>query len=483
MKKTVTIFFVMMILVALLAMPVHAAGSGSVAMGSANAKQGETVTLKVSMPSNPGLVTMSIKVSYDTNLLQLTKVSDTGLLKGAQLNTSYGSPYTVSWVDGTATANNTKTGTIASFTFQVKDSAPIGSTTVKLQFVDSYDTEYGENRFSASSGKITVSCKNHSFGDWKTSGDSQHARTCAVCGTVSKENHDWNSGKVTKEATCQETGSRIRTCKVCAATKDEEIKKAAHSFTEWESVDESTHTRSCTVCKKKETKSHAFDMQHDETMHYAGCKNCGFTKDPEAHIPGPEATATTDQVCTVCERVLQIRIDHPHELQEGWLKDEQGHWNSCALCDQKCNFAEHIYEDNCKTQCSVCAAERIPPHDPDGAWQSDAQGHWQLCGSCGVKVMEGTHNPGEAATTYVPQTCTDCAYVLAPVLPHEHFDGCHSHICPCGEVYDADADCPICQEARQDFPWWIVCIAEGVLLIVSISLNIWFKVKKRDDWD
>jgi hypothetical protein len=60
---------------------------------------------------------------------------------------------------------------------------------------------------------------------------------CSVCGEVIKEqtvvnatgNHTWNSGKVTKSATCQATGVKTYTCTVCGNTKTETIAKIAHN--------------------------------------------------------------------------------------------------------------------------------------------------------------------------------------------------------------------------------------------------------------
>ena len=113
MKKLLSVLSIFAILCSLLAFPAQAAGSGSLSMGSASGNPGDTVTLNVNLSSNPGLVTMTIRVSYDPSVLQLTGVSNPGLLVGAQLSSNYGSPYTISWVDGATTTNNTKTGTIA----------------------------------------------------------------------------------------------------------------------------------------------------------------------------------------------------------------------------------------------------------------------------------------------------------------------------------------------------------------------------------
>lgn len=174
MKKIVAILTGIILLTVLFAFCASAAENGALTLSSAAAAPGESVTLDVAMPANPGLVTMAIRVSYDTNVLELTNVTDTGLLTGTVLNPTYNSPYTISWIDGEATENNTETGTIASFTFKVKDSAPEGVSSVSLQFSDSYNTNYQANQFSASSGTVTVTGKAN-FTDTPSSTEEPYA--------------------------------------------------------------------------------------------------------------------------------------------------------------------------------------------------------------------------------------------------------------------------------------------------------------------
>lgn len=262
MKKILSVITIIVLLCAMLVVPASAAGNGTIAMSSASGKQGDSVTLNVNMNSNPGLVTMTIKVTYDTNVLQLTSVSDPKLLVGSQLNTTYGSPYTISWVDGSATANNTKTGKIASFTFKIKDNAKVGATNVTLQFVDSFDTNFGENTFTATSGKITVNCKTHSYGSYSKKDGSNHTRTCSACGNVETKAHTWNSGSVTKAATCKETGVKTYTCTACNAIKTETIAKTnSHNWSGYKVTKEptctaaGTQTSTCSVCGKTESQS------------------------------------------------------------------------------------------------------------------------------------------------------------------------------------------------------------------------------------
>lgn len=285
MKKILSFISITILIFAMSVVPAFAAGNGSITISSASGKQGDTVTLNVNMNSNPGLVTMTIRVTYDNNVLQLTGVADSKLLVGAQLNTTYNSPYTIAWVDGSATTNNTKTGKIASFTFKIKDDAKVGNSNVALQFIDSFDTNYNGNSFTATSGKITVNCKSHTYGAYTNKDAGNHTRTCSVCGAVETKAHTWNGGQVTKAATCKETGTKTFTCTACSATKTETIAKTNnHTYGAWTKTKAPTCTakgsesRTCSVCQKVENRDIAatgHSMSGWKTTKEAGCETKG----------------------------------------------------------------------------------------------------------------------------------------------------------------------------------------------------------------
>ncbi len=320
----------------------------------------------------------------------------------------------------------------------------------------------------------------HSFGSWNKVNDSSHSGTCSVCGKTETRNHSWNTGRVTKAATCKDTGSRVRTCIDCSATKTETISKTGHSYGQWSVIDDSSHTHSCTVCGKEESGAHSYDgdLEHDAQAHFQSCDQCGNMKDPQPHVPGPEATETTDQLCTVCGRVLRSMANHTHVFAEDWTGDTTGHWHACNECTEQDSFSAHDYDSSCDTACSICGMERTVPHDPSERFDSDETGHWYICLSCGEKVDFETHTPGAAATVTSAQLCTVCGFEIAPVLPHDHYDGTtHLHQCACGEVYEADAkSCEICKEENRSFPWWIICILEALLFGGAAAYYfLWYK--------
>ena len=90
--------------------------------------------------------------------------------------------------------------------------------------------------------------------------------TCTECGETKTESiaklttHTWNSGKVTKEATCKEAGVKTYTCTVCGETKTEEISKLGHKYGSW-----TVTTKPTCTAKGVETRICANDSSHKET--------------------------------------------------------------------------------------------------------------------------------------------------------------------------------------------------------------------------
>ena len=116
---------------------------------------------------------------------------------------------------------------------------------------------------------------------------------CKDCGTLlssgkptKKFDHDWNSGTVTKKATCKEEGSVTYTCENCGETETVSTKKTKHDYRE-EQHKNATCTEngySISVCKtcndeKKEeivAKGHSKGIKNKKT---ATCKAEGYTGD------------------------------------------------------------------------------------------------------------------------------------------------------------------------------------------------------------
>ncbi len=88
--------------------------------------------------------------------------------------------------------------------------------------------------------------------------------TCKVCNETKTEvipatGHNWDEGKITKEATCEEDGIKTITCKVCNETKTEVISATGHNWDEGKITKEATckedgvKTITCKVCNETKT--------------------------------------------------------------------------------------------------------------------------------------------------------------------------------------------------------------------------------------
>ncbi len=168
---------------------------------------------------------------------------------------------------------------------------------------------------------------------------------CKDCGTLlssgkptKKFDHDWNSGTVTKKATCKEEGSVTYTCENCGETETVSTKKTKHDYRE-EQHKNATCTENgysisvCQVCndKKKEeivAKGHSKGIRNKAT---ATCKAEGYTG---------------DTYCRTCKTLLE----------EGKILPKLEHqWNDGTVTKR----ATYETAGELTYRCRKCAAKRI----------------------------------------------------------------------------------------------------------------------------
>ena len=168
---------------------------------------------------------------------------------------------------------------------------------------------------------------------------------CKDCGILlssgkvtKKYDHDWDSGTVTKEATCKEEGIMTYTCENCDETETVSIKKTAHNYKIMEQKDatctENGYSISaCQTCndKKKEeivAKGHSKGIRNKKT---ATCKAEGYTG---------------DTYCRTCKTLLE----------EGKILPKLEHqWNDGTVTKR----ATYQTAGELTYRCRKCAAKRI----------------------------------------------------------------------------------------------------------------------------
>ena len=205
---------------------------------------------------------------------------------------------------------------------------------------------------------------------------------------------------------------------------------------------------------------------------------------PTNTAPG---TLTDDQhgrTCTKCGDVVKEN----HTWDEGKTEIEASCQQgglviyTCTGCGATKQVTsdklDHTYDNACDTECNYgCGTTREPEHNYSSNWSSDADIHWHACSVCGEKTDETHHTPGDPATEWNAQTCTECGYVIQAALGHTHNYGTewiydemgHWHECSgCDELasyqdhkYDngCDTTCNTCGAVRtiqhtMDTNWW-----------------------------
>ena len=333
--KKILILVLSALLVAALAIPAMAAGTASVSVSDSSVHQGDSFTVTVSVSGVESCRSGGIEVTYDS---KFELVSGEWLISNATL-----ADFNVSSKDGVFALDSAKklSGKIFKMTFKVKKDAKFeaGNITIKLSL-------NGESADITKTAKVTVTC-DHKYGEWNKASDSKHSRKCSICGNVQSKEHTYDHDCDTA-------------CNDCGATRT-----TTHSFgSEW---------------------------LNDETGHWHGCVNCGEKSEYAEHVPGDPAGEYTDQVCTVCNRVLQTALGHQHSYDTNYKTDDAGHWQACLGCGEETERVDHSYDSHCDDTCDTCGHKRPVEHTVGSKWNSDGQRHWKVCTDCGAKLDESAH--------------------------------------------------------------------------------------------
>lgn len=166
---------------------------------------------------------------------------------------------------------------------------------------------------------------------------------------------------------------------------------------------EATCTRRavCSECSEEygALTEHVFDTSvfayKNEIGHAYKCTNilCNATENLLPHRPGPEATATTPQLCLDCQYILVPATEHiEHTPRETWEYNETHHWKVCEGCEEvKFSEGEHRFE-NCSSKCVDCSAPLREENERHVfiPWEHNADEHWRSC-LCGDKSERAEH--------------------------------------------------------------------------------------------
>ena len=269
--------------------------------------------------------------------------------------------------------------------------------------------------------------------------------------------HAWDVGKITKEATCSETGVKTYTCSRCGGTKTEDIPKTKHDYEE--------HVVKAPTCTEK-------------GVSYYVCKNCGLTTSRRqtpatGHIHTEvrnqkdatykENGYTGDTYCKDCGKKLETGtvipklVEKEHDYGE-WVLDQAptckkygARHRICKNCGDRevdvLDKVDHSWELVSTTpatctigeiqhyKCSVCGETKdVTLSNPLGehSWDNGKVTKEATCTEDGEK-------------TY---TCTVCNTTKTEVIPatgHQHKEVRNAKKATCTEDgYTGDTYCTDC---------------------------------------
>ncbi len=144
--------------------------------------------------------------------------------------------------------------------------------------------------------------------------------------------HEWDEGRIATEPTCEGTGTKIFTCKVCAETKEEEVPALGHDFSD--------------------------EWQNNSQNHWHSCKREGCTKKGDigthayvesAELSTPATCGTAGEIVRVCVCGLDERETVPatgvHTPSETLSGDDEEHYHECTVCHTKLDGEKHTFDD------------------------------------------------------------------------------------------------------------------------------------------
>ena len=297
-------------------------------------KRGGEVSFTMNIADSPEFRSMGFIFTYDNDKFEYVTSSwiEGGLMANYDPATG-----TAVWLAGSAAAHN---GDVFTLTLKAKDDAAYGDYAVSVV----PQLKMGSTNFPVTTvAPITVSIVScdHQYGPWTKVDDNNHSRTCALCGDVQTEAHDWDDGVVTKAATCKEEGVLTYTCAACGATKTESIPKTEDHV--WDNgtvtkeatcVAEGEMTYTCTVCNATKTEVIPIDENNHKNVKVVNAK-------PASCI---EEGYTGDKVCEDCEKTVEegtVIAKTAHTWNEGTVTKEptcteKGEKEvECTVCGEK----------------------------------------------------------------------------------------------------------------------------------------------------
>lgn len=336
MKRKIVVAICILLMLSLSVVTVFAAGSVNMSLKSSGTSvtRGEEITITVAATVDT-CGSGGVEVFYDTSVFEM--------VSGSWLIEAFMKDFSTETNDGAFAleGNAALSGNVFQFVLKAKEGAVLGSSSISVMFK-------ADTVVKTDSMTVTIECK-HEYDSGEVTkeatctSDGTRVRTCKICNatkneTIEKLGHAYDDGEIVTPAGCIEVGEMLYHCTRCDKTKNEEIPPAGHSY-------ENDCDADCDICGNERTVEHNYDTHwtSDATGHWHQCLDCGDVLEIFRHTPGPEATETTEQICLDCGYVIQTFKPHEHVSTGDWLGDANSHWYQCQ-CGENFNMEAHVWD-------------------------------------------------------------------------------------------------------------------------------------------
>lgn len=281
----------------------------------------------------------------------------------------------------------------------------------------------------------SIPATGHKIGNWTGNG-THHYKKCTVCREVitgTNAPHAGGTATCLQKAVCKNCGMQY------GQTGDHKWSPKHHP------VDANNHAYQCADCKVYDT--------------------------AEPHTPGPEATDTQPQKCTVCDYIITPAKNHTHTYVQVEAKEVTClipgnlEYYTCEGCSQWWSDAAGTKPVNDRSAVTLPVQE----HFAGKTWQYDGQTHWQNCVIC-MAMME--ENMGEHIDKNSDDICDICKYSAekAPTPPPAQ---------PSEQESPQTDNPPVSSEQPRGITWLTLVLVALFSVVAATTVTVIILKKKK----
>ena len=156
MKKIISLVLVLTFLVCSFSFAAYAETTPYFELAGVDGKIGETVEMPLYISNNPGITSLSVKISYSMMNLELVEVEDEGLFE-SRISTGgmLDNPISISWFDSNS-EDKLESGILAVLKFKILEGAEISAVTITYDEDNVFNSKFENIKFDTYDGFVGI---------------------------------------------------------------------------------------------------------------------------------------------------------------------------------------------------------------------------------------------------------------------------------------------------------------------------------------